>query len=75
MIGVFDSGHGGLTILRAVVERLPGHGTIYLGDHAHAPYGAREVDDIYRLTLDNVERLFSIGCRLVLLACSAAIRL
>jgi glutamate racemase len=72
MIGVFDSGHGGLTILRAVVERLPGHGTIYLGDHAHAPYGAREVDDIYRLTLDNVERLFSIGCRLVLLACNTA---
>lgn len=72
MIGVFDSGHGGLTVLRAVLERLPGHGTVYLGDHGHAPYGAREVEDIYRLTLDNVERLFSIGCRLVLLACNTA---
>ncbi len=72
MIGVFDSGHGGLTILRALCARLPGHGYVYLGDHAHAPYGARDVDSIYDLTRENVERLFSLGCRLVLLACNTA---
>ncbi len=72
MIGVFDSGHGGLTILHALTARLPGHRYVYLGDHAHAPYGARDVEAIYELTRDNVERLFSIGCRLVLLACNTA---
>ncbi len=72
MIGVFDSGHGGLTVLRALTTRLPGHRYIYLGDHAHAPYGARDVEAIYELTRENVERLFSIGCRLVLLACNTA---
>ena len=72
MIGVFDSGHGGLTILRALTARLPERGYVYLGDHAHAPYGARDLDTIYALTRDNVERLFSIGCRLVLLACNTA---
>jgi glutamate racemase len=72
MIGVFDSGHGGLTILRALTARFPGHRYVFLGDHAHAPYGARDVEAIYDLTRDNVERLFSIGCRLVLLACNTA---
>lgn len=72
MIGVFDSGHGGLTILRAVRARLPRHGYVYLGDHAYAPYGTRDVEAIYELTRGNVERLFSIGCRLVLLACNTA---
>ncbi len=72
MIGVFDSGHGGLTILRALMDRFPGHRYVFLGDHAHAPYGTRDVEAIYDLTRDNVERLFSIGCRLVLLACNTA---
>ena len=72
MIGVFDSGHGGLTVLRALTHRLPRFDYVYLGDHAHAPYGARDVEAIYELTRDNVERLFSIGCRLVLLACNTA---
>ena len=72
MIGVFDSGHGGLTVLRAVAARLPERAYVYLGDHAHAPYGARDLEAIYDLTRDNVERLFSIGCRLVLLACNTA---
>jgi len=72
MIGVFDSGHGGLTILRALTARFPGHRYVFLGDHGHAPYGARDVEAIYNLTRDNVERLFSIGCRLVLLACNTA---
>ncbi|MEE8272950.1 MAG: aspartate/glutamate racemase family protein [Alphaproteobacteria bacterium] len=72
MIGVFDSGHGGLTVLRTLVRRLPRQAFVYLGDHANAPYGGREPDTIYRLTVANVERLFLQGCRLVLLACNTA---
>jgi glutamate racemase len=72
MIGVFDSGHGGLTVLSALVARLPERSFLYLGDHGHAPYGERDVEEIYDLTLANVERLFHEGCRLVLLACNTA---
>ncbi len=72
MIGVFDSGHGGLTILRALVDRLPDRRFLYLGDHAHAPYGDRTLEDIYALTIENVSRLFTLGCELVLLACNTA---
>ena len=72
MIGVFDSGHGGLTILRALVDRLPDRRFLYLGDHAHAPYGDRTAEDIYALTIENVSRLFAQGCELVLLACNTA---
>jgi len=72
MIGVFDSGHGGLTVLRALVARLPERGFIYLGDHGHAPYGERAEQDITGLTRANVTRLFDLGCRLVLLACNTA---
>ncbi|HEM46030.1 MAG TPA: glutamate racemase [Alphaproteobacteria bacterium] len=72
MIGVFDSGHGGLTVLRSLVERLPDRNFTYLGDHAHAPYGERDAEDVYRLTVGNVERLFRMDCRLVILACNTA---
>lgn len=72
MIGVFDSGHGGLTVLRQLSARLPGEYFVYLGDHAFAPYGRREPEEIYRLTLQSVEWLFQYGCRLVLLACNTA---
>lgn len=72
MIGVFDSGHGGLTVLRALAERLPDRRFIYLGDHANAPYGERGVEDVYTLTVENVERLFRMECRLVVLACNTA---
>lgn len=72
MIGVFDSGHGGLTILHALVQRLPNQHFLYLGDHANAPYGTRPVDDVYSLTIGNVEHLLRIGCRLVVLACNTA---
>ncbi len=72
MIGVFDSGHGGLTVLSALVARLPKRAFVYLGDHGHAPYGERGVAEIHDLTLANVERLFHEGCRLVLLACNTA---
>lgn len=72
MIGVFDSGHGGLTVLHALTRRLPGEGFIYFGDHGNAPYGPRPEEEIYALTLAAVERLFAEGCLLVLLACNTA---
>ena len=72
MIGVFDSGHGGLTVLQALERHLPRQQFVYLGDHGHAPYGNREPDDIYRLTLDAIESLFRLGCPLVVMACNTA---
>jgi len=72
MIGVFDSGHGGLTVLHALTRRLPGEGFIYFGDHGNAPYGPRPEQEIYDLTRAAVERLFAEGCLLVLIACNTA---
>ena len=72
MIGVFDSGHGGLTVLHALTARLPGESFTYLGDHGKAPYGPRPEEEIYALTQAAVERLFAEGCLLVLLACNTA---
>ena len=72
MIGVFDSGHGGLTVLHALTRRLPAQDFVYLGDHRNAPYGPRPEEEIYLLTLAAVERLFADGCRLVLVACNTA---
>lgn len=71
-IGVFDSGYGGLTILRQIRQLLPQYDYIYLGDNARAPYGTRSFDVIYRYTLQAVEALFARGCRLVILACNTA---
>lgn len=72
MIGVFDSGLGGLTVLRALVARFPNQQFLYLGDHAHVPYGNRTSEEIIELTKACVERLFQRGCRLVLLGCNTA---
>lgn len=71
-IGVFDSGLGGLTVLRALLESAPNQPFVYLGDNAHAPYGERRPEDVLALTRQGVERLFENGCRLVLLACNTA---
>jgi glutamate racemase len=71
-IGVFDSGYGGLTVLREIVSRLPQYGYIYLGDNARAPYGPRSFDTVYRYTLECVKWFFSRGCPLVVLACNTA---
>ena len=71
-VGVFDSGLGGLTVLDAVSKRLPDVPFVYFGDNAHAPYGVRDADDIYRLTCAAVERLWEEGCDLVILACNTA---
>ncbi len=72
MIGVFDSGHGGLTVMRALVARFPNAGFVYLGDHANVPYGNRPSEEIVALTRAGVEALFKRGCRLVLLGCNTA---
>lgn len=72
MIGVFDSGHGGLTVLRELVRRFPDQSFVYLGDHEHAPYGNRSSDEVVELSRRGTERLFALGCRLVLLACNTA---
>ena len=72
MIGLFDSGHGGLTVLRALTQRFPRVAFAYLGDHANAPYGNRTSEDIVGLTSRGVDALFGIGCPLVLLACNTA---
>ncbi len=71
-IGVFDSGHGGLTILSALTQRLPWEHFLYLGDHAAAPYGERSPREIYDRTQAAVELLFALNCRLVLIACNTA---
>ena len=72
MIGVFDSGFGGLTIHEALIRRLPGLSFTYLGDHRNAPYGGRDPGEILDFTRDNVDRLFRRGCRLVIIACNTA---
>lgn len=72
MIGVFDSGLGGLTVLRALTERFPEQAFVYLGDHAHVPYGNRPSEEIIDLTRVAVEHLFRRGCKLVLLGCNTA---
>ncbi|MEO8766449.1 MAG: glutamate racemase [Ginsengibacter sp.] len=71
-IGVFDSGYGGLTVLKEIVKRLPVYDYIYLGDNARAPYGTRSFDTVYEYTLQSVEWLLQKGCPLVILACNTA---
>ncbi len=71
-VGVFDSGLGGLTVLRALTDRLPDVPFVYMGDNAHTPYGVRDAEDIYTLTCAGVERLWDEGCDLVILACNTA---
>lgn len=71
-IGVFDSGYGGLTILRDIRRRLPQYDYLYLGDNARAPYGTRSFEAVYQFTLQAVRYLFGQGCPLVILACNTA---
>jgi glutamate racemase len=71
-IGVFDSGFGGLTILKEIERILPSYDFLYLGDNAHAPYGSRSFEVVYAYTLDAVRWLFRQGCPLVILACNTA---
>lgn len=71
-IGIFDSGYGGLTILKEIVKELPEYDFLYLGDNARAPYGSKSFEEVYKLTLECVKVLFDQGCHLVVLACNTA---
>jgi glutamate racemase len=71
-IGIFDSGYGGLTVLKSITARLPRYDYLYLGDNARAPYGTRSFDTVYQYTLQCVEWFFKQGCPLVILACNTA---
>jgi len=72
MIGVFDSGFGGLTVHRALIEALPERDFVYLGDNRNAPYGIRPPIDVLNLTCAALERLFAEGCTLAVIACNTA---
>ncbi|MVN89850.1 glutamate racemase [Mucilaginibacter aquatilis] len=71
-IGVFDSGIGGLTVLRSIIEKLPQYDYLYLGDNSRAPYGNRSFNTIHQYTWECVQWLFKQGCPLVILACNTA---
>lgn len=71
-IGIFDSGYGGLTILHEIKQLLPQYDYLYLGDNARTPYGTRSFEVVYEFTLEAVQKLFSMGCHLVILACNTA---
>ena len=71
-IGIFDSGYGGLTVLKEITAKLPQYDYIYLGDNARSPYGTRSFETVYEYTLECVKWLFNQGCPLVILACNTA---
>ncbi len=71
-IGVFDSGYGGLTVLKEIVHQLPQYDYLYLGDNARAPYGSRSFETVYQYTWQCVQWFFKQGCPLVILACNTA---
>jgi glutamate racemase len=71
-IGVFDSGYGGLTVLKEIINRLPQYDYLYMGDNARAPYGNRSFETVYQYTLQSVKWFFDQGCSLVILACNTA---
>jgi len=71
-IGIFDSGYGGLTVLKEIVSALPDYDYIYLGDNARSPYGTRSYEVVYNFTLESVKKLFAMNCHLVILACNTA---
>ncbi len=71
-IGVFDSGYGGLTVLSELLKELPEYDFYYFGDNARSPYGTRSFKVVYNYTLQSVNKLFDMGCQLVILACNTA---
>ena len=71
-IGIFDSGYGGLTVMKEIVQKLPAYDYLYLGDNARAPYGPRSFETVYNYTLECVRWFFSQNCPLVILACNTA---
>jgi len=72
MIGIFDSGFGGLTVLREYLEKYPEYSYMYLGDQANLPYGSHSADRVNKLVVQNVEFLVKKGCKLIIFACNTA---
>jgi glutamate racemase len=72
VIGFFDSGFGGLSVVREIRRMLPQYSTVYLGDNARTPYGSRGLEVIYRYTLEGVVELFDRGTELIVLACNTS---
>src|SRR3982750_3406829 len=71
-IGIFDSGVGGLTVARAILDQLPHEEIVYVGDTAHLPYGPKPIAQVRRLALDCLDRLFEDGVKLLVIACNSA---
>jgi len=71
-IGVFDSGYGGLSVLKEFIRLMPEYDFNYLGDNARSPYGSRSFDTVYNYTLEAVKKLFELGSELIILACNTA---
>lgn len=71
-IGIFDSGLGGLIILKEIIKKLPQYDYIYLGDNARTPYGNRSQEVIYKFTEQAVDFLFKQDCQLIIIACNTA---
>ena len=71
-IGVFDSGVGGISVLRELVRQMPGENYLYFGDSANAPYGNKSTRAVRELTLKNAEMLFERGCKALVIACNTA---
>ena len=71
-IGIFDSGVGGLTVARAILDQLPHEQVLYLGDTAHLPYGNRPVAEVRRLALGCLDRLVDRGVKMLVIACNTA---
>ncbi|SFS15558.1 glutamate racemase [Agrococcus baldri] len=71
-IGVFDSGVGGLTVARAIIDQLPAESIAYIGDTANGPYGPREQDDVRHLALDVLDTLVAQGVKMLVIACNTA---
>ena len=69
-IGVFDSGIGGLSVVRAIQKALPGHEVVFKNDAQHVPYGSRELEEIYHFTKPILKRLIDEGCEVIVIACN-----
>ena len=72
MIGIFDSGVGGLTVVRAILDKIPGYDIVYFGDTAHTPYGTKSAETVIGYTINNIEFLISQGAKVIVIACNTA---
>ncbi len=72
MIGIFDSGVGGLTVVRAILEKIPGYDIVYFGDTAHTPYGTKSAQTVIGYSINNIEFLLRQGAKVIVIACNTA---